>query len=466
MNKRLVISLVLLAGAGAGAAVVLTRKDPHAARSSVISTDKPPLAKIDPAKLDQLEITAAPEGAPPGPPVHVELKRKDPSSWSVAVPFGDTASPDAIQQVMEGLQLMVWKRQVADSMDAVGKLGCSSDKGIHVIARAGGAVVADLFICAELERARLASDSKIWEVEGLDRWRFAKAAARDWRYLLMLELPADQIATVGLHSAGGDMVVARRPPPPPGSDAGPVAPGDLWQVESSSTTPPLLAIDQSVFEGLVGRLARLTAIDVIEGVSDADAGLAPPAAWIEVKNVGGGSVKLLVGKPAPAGAPGQPEAVYVRKDGDTRLYTLAKDAAGDLGRSPLELQSRALAGFAPGTLTALKVTAGGVDAGFSKSDKGWTGGAFDMTKVASLAGQLEGLTASGIASPQPSLKDAGLTAPAAVIVLGDATKRRVTLRVGAQKDASRYVVRDGNATVFLVDAASLASALKPAEALH
>ncbi len=458
--KRLLISLSLLAVVGATAFIYLRRKDPHAARSKVITSSKAPLAKLAPKELDELEVTAAPEGAPGGPavaPVHVKVQRADATSWKVVEPFADVASPDAMQQALEGLEFVQWKAQVADSVEAMGKLGCNDEKGVHVVARAKGQVVADLYVCGELDRARLASSSQIWEVSGLDRWRFAKAAAKDWRHLVVVELPAQEVGRLRLTGAGGALDVSRPPP----DDGG--VPGQ-WKIEAAQ--PALASVDQDQLGQLVSRLGRLSALDVADGVSDADAGLAPPRATLEALTWGGGKgVKLLLGKPAGEA----PDAgVYVKKDGDARLYRLPKDAADDLGRSALELQSRVL-GPGAGTAVRVDLQAGGEAVSATRKDASapWVSSAkLDVGRLGGQVGQLEVLRASAIATPQPTRKDAGLEKPTASVTLTDAKGGKTTLRIGSVKDGSRYIARDGNPTIFLVDGATVEPLTrKPSESL-
>jgi len=96
-----------------------------------------------------------------------------------------------------------WKALVADSSEAVKTLGCNDDRGVRIIAKGGGKVIADLYLCGELNRARSASESRIWEVAELDRWRFAKPAARDWRNLTVLEVPTAEIAEISMKQAAG-----------------------------------------------------------------------------------------------------------------------------------------------------------------------------------------------------------------------------------------------------------------------
>lgn len=455
--KRLLISLSLLAVVGATAFFYLRRKDPHAARSKVITSSKAPLAKLAPKELDELEVTAPPEGAPAGAAVHVKVQRADATSWKVVEPFADVASPDAMQQALEGLEFVQWKALVADSVEAMGKLGCNDEKGVHVIARAKGQVVADLYVCGELDRARLASSSQIWEVAGLDRWRFAKAAAKDWRHLVVVELPTQEVGRLRLTGTAGALDVSRPPP----DDGG--VPGQ-WKVEAAQ--PALASVDQEQLAQLVSRLARLTALDVADGVTDADAGLAPPRATFEALTWGGGKgVKLLIGKAAGEA----PEAgVYVKKDGDARLYRLPKDAADDLARSPIELQSRVLG---PGASTAVRVDlqASGESVSATRKDTSapWvTSAKVDVGRLGGLVGQLEVVRASAIATPQPTRKDAGLERPTASVTLTDGKGAKTTLRIGSARDSSRYVVRDGNPTIFLVDAATVEPLTrKPSESL-
>jgi len=432
MRKRLVISLIVLALAGGAAAYVLTRKDPHASKGKVVLSDaKAPLAKLEPAKLDELEIIAPPEGAPAGAPVHVKLKRKDPTSWQVVEPFSDTASPDAMQLALEGLGGLTWRRPVADSVEAMASLGCDDLKGVHIVARGGGAVLGDLYICGELDRARLAASSQVWETAGLERWRLAKASAKEWRHLLVAEVPTEEIATLTLHNPGGALTVARRPPPDGGS-------GDRWHVVAAD--PALAAVDQGLLEGLAARLARLTATDVAEGVTDADTGLAAETAWLEVKTTGGGGIKLVLGKDAAE------QTVYLRKVGSDRIYRVAKDVASELARAPRELMSRRVGAAG---LTAFTIDAAGERWSVRKSGAAWqaAGQQADASKLADLASKLESLTAVGIASPAPDAKTFGK--PAATITLTGADGLH-TLRIGAVKDSSRYLARD-DGTVFLID---------------
>ncbi|MCC6999349.1 MAG: DUF4340 domain-containing protein [Deltaproteobacteria bacterium] len=457
--KRLLISLSLLAVVGATAFFYLRRKDPHAARTKVITSSKAPLAKLAPKDLDELEVTAPPEGAAAGSPVHVKVQRNDATSWKVVEPFADVASPDAMQQALEGLEFVQWKAEVADSVEAMGKLGCNDEKGVHVVARAKGQVLADLYVCGELDRARLASSSQIWEVSGLDRWRFAKASAKDWRHLVVVELPTQEIGRLRLTGAGGALDVSRPPP----DDGG--VPGQ-WKVEAAQPALASMGVDQDQLAQLASRLARLTALDVADGVSDADAGLAPPRATFEALTWGGGKgVKLLIGKAAGEG----PEAgVYAKKDGDARLYRLPRDAADDLARSPIELQSRQLG---PGASTAVRVDvqAGGETVSATRKDTGapWvTSAKVDVGRLGGLVGQLEVLRASALATPQPTRKDAGLERPAASVTLTDAKGARTILRIGSAKDGSRYAARDGNPSIFLVDGATVEPLTrKPSESL-
>jgi hypothetical protein len=447
--------LVLLLAGGVVAFFMVRKKDRHEVAPTTRTTEKAPFGAIKAADLDALEITAAPE-APGGTPVKVQLEKpKGASSWNVVTPFADKANVDSMRDALDGLDKVSWVEPVADSKEAVDKLGCDDAKGAHVVAKSAGKVLADVYVCREGGRARSAARSQIWEVKGLDRWRYAKADVRAWRDLTILEVPTAEVAEVAIEKDGQKVRIQKEPPPK--VDGGPV--GDKWALVEGPAG--MDALDEPTVQTLVSHLARMSGDNVVT-VSDAEAGLDKPSGSLEVKTQGGGTVKLAFGKALASGN------VYARREGDARIFEVLKATANETLPAPRQLENRAIAGLVSADVSGLTVEAQGEKVVLVKDGtwKATSPASFkaDTGKVQGLAGQLATMRAAEIADATP--KEAGLDKPAATVTLTTKAGKSVTLKLGSAKASSRYISRQGTPWIYLLDINQVSALLKkPSDAL-
>ena len=154
----------------------------------------------------------------------------------------------------------------------------------------------------------------------------------------ILTVPEDQFRQIEIRKAGTEGVVLRK------SDAG------KWEM----TAPKTLAVDQDAAGSMVSTLASLTSSRVVEEKSSnlAEFGLASPALEISLTRKDGKTSRLLLGDESPAGG-----GVFVKLDGDPRVFTIATYSKTSLDKSPSDLRDKRLLTFDSNKISRVELAA-------------------------------------------------------------------------------------------------------------
>ncbi|MHB8875778.1 MAG: DUF4340 domain-containing protein [Myxococcaceae bacterium] len=129
----------------------------------------------------------------------------------------------------------------------------------------------------------------------------------DLRQTTLLSFDPEKATRLLVQAGGKKTVVAKE--------------GGAWKVVEPKALPPGFEFDPGQVNAQLGQLKTLRAAKAVEGVSDAQAGLAKPATVVEISLEGAPAQTLKFGGEAPAG-PGGPQ-VYAKGSIDGLTYAVA-----------------------------------------------------------------------------------------------------------------------------------------------
>ncbi len=133
-----------------------------------------------------------------------------------------------------------------------------------------------------------------------------KKRLADLRDTTLLAFDPDKVKKVVIQGAGKKTVAVKE--------------GEAWKVVEPKALPPGFEFDPAQVSRFVGSLKTFKAARMIEGVKDAEAGLAKPETTVELTVEGAALQRLEFGGDAPV-ADG-PKQVYVRGSADALTYAL------------------------------------------------------------------------------------------------------------------------------------------------
>jgi hypothetical protein len=262
--------------------------------------------------------------------------------------------------------------------------------------------------------------------------------------------------------AGGKLVAKREAPPAPPADpaAAPDKPKpppgpDKWSlVEGQAAVGGNL--DETVPSSLASTLARLDAVDFVEG------DLGPPRATLAAVLKDGTRKELVIGKEVG-------QDVWVKRPDSPRLWTIRKASADNLVKGAAQWRDKTLSKLDATTVQRIEVTS--AQHGrlvFERVDeKTWKGlepaelAELDSSKAQGLAAGFANLRAVAvIEAPDP--KKTGLAKPTGTITVKTKDGKSVTLTAGALADKNYYVKVSGRDEVFSLGEYVVGRYFKPA----
>jgi len=211
----------------------------------------------------------------------------------------------------------------ATTKDNHARLEVDAAKGTHVVAKAGGATVLDLWVGlykSGSSMLRKEGEDVVATVRGSIRFAFQKDL-RGWRDRTIASLDTDNITGLTLSTAQGTLQFVKQD----GSWA--QAPGEK----------PIERFDPSRVDTLVTSIATLKAADFpSDPISDEEAGLTegPDAATVTVAmsgDAGQQGVVLRLGKKVATNR-------YAKREGDPTMYLIANFTADNMTGGPSKFQ--------------------------------------------------------------------------------------------------------------------------------
>jgi hypothetical protein len=421
MNPKTIGALVFVALAGAGAWWQLSRDDENLEKTPPNS----PLPGIAAADIDEVVVTDAVTAT------SVTLARGN-GGWQMTAPVDDAADATAVDEMLEALAAArVNPRPSATSQESWPSLNVGSDEVITVALRQTGTDVATLHIGKDGKFVRLGDAPEVYELKGVSRMLVAKEP-RLWRDRKLIKYDRNEVTSVEVTDASGARVAADRTPAPEPAK-GAVRAQDTWTLTAGQQLAGNL--DPGAPIGVVARTNHLLADDFADGVTRADAGLAPPAVTVTVHVEGGAKHAVEIG--ASTGE----ERVYVSVPGSERVWLLSKAAVDAFARPPLQWRDKTIAKLAGDDVAKIDIRNGDFRLVAIRGDAGWTvaqpkGATPGEGVLDGLAGAMSNLRGAAIAT-DTSPKSTGLGKPTVVARYTTKDRTTVELTIGAQDAADK-----------------------------
>jgi hypothetical protein len=446
MNRKTLIALGSFIVLAVLAALAL--KQPEKGERA---SDKPrPLPKLDAAQVDTLEITK------PGSPTSV-LKHEG-GKYSVTAPVAYAADETTVKAAFDAIVKMDVSDLVTDNKAKHAEFEVD-DKGVHVVAKKGATVLADIVVGKTTgpgTMVRLTGKDQIWQASGVNKYTFDRTPA-DWREKSITTFTAADAEQIELATKDGGKATVKKTGAKVGSD-------DKWEVVQS--TVKIDKLDDSIPNNIVQALSAWKANDFGDGVKPADVGLEPPLLTVTVSLKGGKKVTALLGNKKAE------DEIYVKTPESPQVFIVKKYNVDRIQKRPIELRDKTLCNIAEGDVTEWSVTNAENSYAVSKSGSDWKATKpakfeVDSTKITPIAGAFKEWKGIQFAD-DPSPKATGLVKPKVIsaksktvsctINVGDETKDKLNYYVAAPKSPDVLLAPKWNVDRILVKLADIKKA--------
>jgi hypothetical protein len=444
MNRKTLTALGVFVVLGALALVALRQPE-----KGERAADHPhPVAKLDPAQITTLEVTRG--GT-------TTVIKNEAGKYRVTAPVAFAADEASAKAAFEGLGKMDVSDLVTEQKAKQTEFDVDDKAGIRVVAKHDDKVLADLIVGKSVgagTMVRPSGQDDTWRATGITHYLFDKGPS-DWRDKSIVSFPLAEAGRLEVTAKDGAKLVLQKAAA--GKDAKAEAnkgskKDDKWEVVQSSVK--IDKLDPSVASAVASAMASWKANDFADGVSLAQAGLAPPELTVTLGAVGGKdakSVTVLIG-----GKKGDDE-VYVKKADAPQVFLVKKYNLERIDKRPMEFRDKTLCDLTGAELTEIAVSDGDKSYTLAKSGADWKATKpakleIDSSKVNPIVSAFKDWKGNGFAEDQ-SLKDNGLAKPKAVISakaggkssapacqvrVGDETKDKVNYYVASAKSADVY----------------------------
>jgi hypothetical protein len=431
MNRKPLYAIVAFAVLGLIAIFAL--RQPQKGESA---TDRQrPLAKIDAAALDTLQVTKG--GA-------TTTVKKDGDKYKVTAPAAYPADEAAAKLAFDALGKLELGDLVSENKAKHAEFEVDDAKAVHVVgksAKSGDKVLVDVLLGKPMgagTMVRVAGTDQVWQAPGLQKFAFDKGPA-DWRDKSIVTFKAEDAQMVTVKAKDGGVAISKK--------NGKTATGeDKWDLVSS--VPKIDKVDNTVAAGIVSAMSNLKASDFADGAAPATTGLDAPALTVTVALQGGKNATLLIGNKKGE------DDYYVKNADEPQVFLVKKFSLDRLNKRPIEFKDKVLCDVAEADLTEVAVTHGADSFTLAHSGSAWKATKpakleVDPAKTPSLGGAFKDWKASGFAEdPAPAVT--GLAKPKATIVakakkgdcalkVGDETKDKQGVYVQSAKGSDVYV---------------------------
>jgi hypothetical protein len=435
MNRKTLTALGVFVVLGALALVALRQPE----KGERVADHPHPVAKLDPAQITTLEITRG--GA-------TTVIKNEAGKYRVTAPVAFAADEASAKAAFEGLGKMDVSDLVTEQKAKQTEFDVDDKAGIRVVAKHDDKVLADLIVGKSVgagTMVRPSGQDDTWRATGITHYLFDKGPS-DWRDKSIVSFPMADAGRLEVTAKDGAKIVLQKAAV--GKDANHDAKQDAkkgpkddqWEVVQSSVK--IDKLDASVASGIASAMASWKANDFADGVSLAQAGLAPPELTVTLGALGGKdgkSVTVLIG-----GKKGEGE-VYVKKADAPQVFLVKKYNLDRIDKRPMEFRDKTLCDLTGAELSEIAVSAGDKSYTLAKSGADWKATKpakleVDSAKVSPIVGAFKDWKGNGFAEDQ-SLKDNGLAKPKAVI----------SAKVGGKSSAPACQVRIGDETTDKVN---------------
>jgi hypothetical protein len=420
MTQKTLLLLVLFAGL-VGAALVARRLPEKGERAAA---DRPrPVASIAAGSIDELEVTSGKD--------KTQLKKQD-GKWRVVAPIAYGADEPAVKSAIEKLEGLQWGDVVSSQKDKHREFEVDEEKGVRVVARKGGAALADLLVGKTMSGYTLVrpyGKDEVWQAVGVLKWVYAKDT-KGWRDKTILSFERESCEKVEVEGARGKVVAKRIP-----ADKDKKTP-EKWELVESPVKVDKL--DESVPGGVLSTLYSLRTFDFADGVTLGDAGLEPPAYKVTAELKGGARKTVLIGKQ-------KGEDFHIKTPDGAQVYLVRKYTVERLTKPPLEFRDKSLVDIKADDVVGLEIKSGTVELLLEKSGEDWKAKRppkleVDSAKVKPIASAFTALKAASFAESTDA-KTTGLAKPTGRVIVRTKDRKAVTLVIGTLKDNTDYFVQ-------------------------
>ncbi|NVJ05346.1 DUF4340 domain-containing protein [Myxococcus sp. AM001] len=213
------------------------------------------------------------------------------------------------QDVLAGEAAAEAKAALAQAHDTV---EARLKSGKTVVLRLGRAAEARDTVFVQLE-----GDARVYEVSAVSAAQMRKRLV-DFRDLRLLRFALEKVNQVRIQTGDTTVVVAKE--------------AQGWVLREPQSPPESFRFDASQVEARLVWLQQLEASRLVDGaVQDAQAGLSPPVASVEVREEGGAVQTLWIGNEVPD-APAGSQEVYARGSRDGFTYAVEDRARAWVAR--------------------------------------------------------------------------------------------------------------------------------------
>jgi hypothetical protein len=306
-GNRLLLATVVLAGLLAIVVWQFNAREAEDSRAPEVTVKLPKVNKDD---VDGLSI------AIPDKPA-LEFKKTD-KTWNLVKPLSAAADKSAVDGVLGKLSELEVLNVAATKPDNHDGLEVTDKKGIHVVAKQGDKVLADLIIGAYRSGNTMVREQgavNVAAVKGSLRFVFEKDI-KDWREKLIVEETADQSVSLAFDNEHGSFHFVKD--------------GTTWK--QAPGDKPIANFESGKLLSLNGTATSLRAQDFAgPEITPEAAGLAPkPVATATLKTGGDAGEKTIVlhvGKKIG-------ENYYLAREGRDTIYIVSDFAGSRMSAGP------------------------------------------------------------------------------------------------------------------------------------
>jgi len=299
-GNRLVIAIVVLVGLLGLVVIQWNKREAEDARAPDVVAKLPKLKKDD-----VTDLTIAPPGK-----TAVTLAKTD-GTWKVTAPIQADADKDAVDTALGKLEELDPIAVAATQKENHEKLEVTEDKGVHVTAKQGDKVLADIYIGAYLSGNTMVREKdavNVTTAKGSFKYAFDKEM-KEWRDRVVVETPADSVKTVTFTNKNGSWKFVKE--------------GTEWK--QAPGEKPLASFDPAKVLSIVGTFISLRANDfAADGVTAETAGVTAAAPNGKVvaevsSDAGDNQIVLYLGNKQDSG-------YYAVREGKTPIFIVSEYA--------------------------------------------------------------------------------------------------------------------------------------------
>jgi Domain of unknown function (DUF4340) len=300
-GNRLLTAIAVLAALLALTVWQFNKRDAEDTRAPEVSVKLPKVKKED---VTELSVTAP--GKKP-----VTLK-KEGDAWKMTAPIAADADKDAVDTALSKLAELDAVSVAATKAENHERLEVTDAKGVHVVAKQGDKVLADVLIGAYLSgntMVREAGATNVATAKGSIKYPFDKEV-KEWRDRGIVDVTADQVQQIAFQNKNGSWKFVK--------DAGA---GGTWK--QAPGEKEIANFDPTKVSGIVTSVASLRANDfAADGVTADAAGVgATPNATVTLTTGGADAgvkeVLLRIGNK-------QDSNYYAMREGKEPIYLIAE----------------------------------------------------------------------------------------------------------------------------------------------